>query len=710
MVYRQLAQISRSTRGVILLLGNLQATRRIMTEAHRSNMVGGHFIWLWIDTSTSTGYFHQASAPFKQPLKPHQPIQSKGNNVNGTQPNEKQKTDFVTSTYNYDKSEQNVNIPKKPQLTTDVGKELINKTTSSKNKERFDSNHKQEDQSPKTSGDFSQGFDPFRVLQRQDEHLKPSFGSSQHYQDRNASRDNKQTPNNNRLILGLRNEETTATTEIDDQNARGKKTQRSYSQEDISEALYNERNGSGHTNKNMNNNFFIEDDENPIFILNQTNTEKNSNLTKYRNFSDDNLDDFIDNNNFNENNNLMLNLKRTSTANVSNSSSFVNFHQFKEFPVGLLALRPIRMNVNRHFIRAAVRFFAATWEKINGSKSIVNTTPLQQGATSPSNRRTQQNRQQGTTTLYNAKKIGNEMHSRKMRRKRNINTVNQLLTVMMNKRAIKTLVNSEIEREYEHENDGKQMERQAVSATMPVNNSLFLNEFNSNSDKGTNNGNGTKSQHLNEKKDIAEHLIKFDSSFTSDLPNDKTENNTYYFNISGSLTNVNISFNRNFSGLWKQNSINKSNNKSINSMRHHETITKVAAAGSGHGPLPLSMSNVTIQPISSLKYNDTSAESMAKQASKSVVEIFFGTQTTDIRQPLIKRQNAWWSTKKEQSPLITQQNRPQYDASNKNFNQLSNVYHIKDMNQMKWETPSYAGGCYGASTQNDVKNAEYFSR
>ena len=56
-IYRQLAQISRSTRGVVLLLCDLTAARRIMSEAQRLNMVGGHFIWIWADTSSTTEFF-----------------------------------------------------------------------------------------------------------------------------------------------------------------------------------------------------------------------------------------------------------------------------------------------------------------------------------------------------------------------------------------------------------------------------------------------------------------------------------------------------------------------------------------------------------------------------------------------------------------------------------------------------------------------------
>lgn len=46
-----------------------------------------------------------------------------------------------------------------------------------------------------------------------------------------------------------------------------------------------------------------------------------------------------------------------------NISSHVFFHHFKDFPVGLLALRHIKMNVDRVFVRSAIRLFASAWSR-----------------------------------------------------------------------------------------------------------------------------------------------------------------------------------------------------------------------------------------------------------------------------------------------------------------------------------------------------------
>lgn len=53
-----------------------------------------------------------------------------------------------------------------------------------------------------------------------------------------------------------------------------------------------------------------------------------------------------------------------------NISSHVFFHHFKDFPVGLLALRHIKMNVDRVFVRSAIRLFAATWARAERNEEM----------------------------------------------------------------------------------------------------------------------------------------------------------------------------------------------------------------------------------------------------------------------------------------------------------------------------------------------------
>ncbi|XP_044726536.1 uncharacterized protein LOC123290427 [Chrysoperla carnea] len=53
-IFRRLADISRATRGVVILMSDLLQARRVLDEAKRLNMVDGHFVWLWLDTGGST--------------------------------------------------------------------------------------------------------------------------------------------------------------------------------------------------------------------------------------------------------------------------------------------------------------------------------------------------------------------------------------------------------------------------------------------------------------------------------------------------------------------------------------------------------------------------------------------------------------------------------------------------------------------------------
>lgn len=745
-----------------------------MTEARRLNMVGGHFIWLWIDTSTSTGYFHQATVPIKQPLKTQQQqqnLRSKADASSISDATSKNRLDlktentskkFMQTTPTYG-DVYNLNNQKKVQSTNiRLNSNRSGEETYTETSEYYPSSSA----SSKVNVDFSQGFDPFRVLleQRQDENLK--IGTPQHYQERNAHREsNKHVPTNNRLILGLRSE-STVTTEIEEPIKEKKRIQRrnsSTSNRNRSRNINAQRHSEidydifydeqvGESNNGYIN-FSGENMEIPVFLLNQTISSKNLIFTNnYRNLSDDNLDIFIDNNNFNEDSNMKLSFKRKSISSGSSSSassSFVSFHQFKDFPVGLLALRPIRMNVDRHFIRAAVRLFAATWEKINSSKSTVNPVPSQQRPITASSsmfsqsRRTQQNRySQGTTPLYNAKKFDNEMNIRIMRRKRNIHTVNQLLMVTLEKRLLKlTTAHNKFEikhiqnqnhfsGEYHNYDDGNEdadpdrYELQKVPAK--VNSSFLLKEFNRSSHKNENSVsiNQKRKRRLAEQKTIEKQLLKFNSSFTSDLQNNndnikKKTNLTYYISNTDNdnLTNVKVSFNRNFSGLWKQNDKNKSNIHSLNDMRHQQTI--ISGESINEHP-QFNASNIANQPmapianqISRIEHHSTT-ESMAKQASQTIFENFFNQRSSEGEQHLIpnKRQNTWWSMKKD-IPTLAQYKRMQYETNNKNTNQLTNTYRITDQNYsnpMKCETPNYVGGCYGTTTRQDIKNAAYFSR
>ncbi|KAI5711412.1 hypothetical protein M8J75_000198 [Diaphorina citri] len=52
-IFRMLSEISRATKGVVLLMSDGKVTKKVMDEAKRLHMVDGDFVWLWIDTSAA---------------------------------------------------------------------------------------------------------------------------------------------------------------------------------------------------------------------------------------------------------------------------------------------------------------------------------------------------------------------------------------------------------------------------------------------------------------------------------------------------------------------------------------------------------------------------------------------------------------------------------------------------------------------------------
>lgn len=72
--YRLLSEVSHSTKGVVLLMCDGSAAKRVMDEAQKLNMVQGNFVWLWIDTSASItarndsklSIFYPPAAPYEE--------------------------------------------------------------------------------------------------------------------------------------------------------------------------------------------------------------------------------------------------------------------------------------------------------------------------------------------------------------------------------------------------------------------------------------------------------------------------------------------------------------------------------------------------------------------------------------------------------------------------------------------------------------------
>ncbi|XP_044268937.1 uncharacterized protein LOC123014091 isoform X4 [Tribolium madens] len=66
-LFRKLADISRSTRGVVVLLSDRPAAVRILEDAKRLNMMDGHFVWLWVDTAANISISDDGGADKDKP-------------------------------------------------------------------------------------------------------------------------------------------------------------------------------------------------------------------------------------------------------------------------------------------------------------------------------------------------------------------------------------------------------------------------------------------------------------------------------------------------------------------------------------------------------------------------------------------------------------------------------------------------------------------
>lgn len=265
-----------------------------MAEAQNLNMVGGHFIWIWADTSSTTEFFEAYGLPINtddaQPL----PVED---------------------------------VKEKP---VDVSSKPLDSKPSKGGKSEASVRHHLDDWLDRKL-DF-EDLNPFRS--------GGGGGGGANKKKTNERGGRQKSMPAERYIIGLNSGEDD---DIDESGAALSKRDR-------------EPNVS---NRNS--------EESEHFFISNLNT-------------DDNFDAILNSNdNLKENEDGAADVKpkrRTSPESSSgpaaalpkqqpfNASQHVLFHHFKDFPVGFLALRPVRMNVDRHFIRSAVRLFASTWAKV----------------------------------------------------------------------------------------------------------------------------------------------------------------------------------------------------------------------------------------------------------------------------------------------------------------------------------------------------------
>lgn len=268
---RQLAKISRSTRGIVLLLCDLNVARRIMSEATRLKMTGGHFIWIWADTSSTAEFFQ----PF--------------------------------------------DVPKPSYEDEDYQRQKVD---------------------PKYYQGQSQGA---RRLQQNQTRYKSINSSRYHH------------------IIGLRKPTDESSLKRD----------RRYQDDSVESDKINIKNINSHE---FNANYYDpyvrqQTPESNVFTSPSDFDDYDyaGKVNPYHDGSNDNLD--LDN--YSETSNDSKAKRANNFMQSSfNISSHVFFHHFKEFPVGLLALRHIKMNVDRSFVRSAIRLFASTWARVEKNEEI----------------------------------------------------------------------------------------------------------------------------------------------------------------------------------------------------------------------------------------------------------------------------------------------------------------------------------------------------
>lgn len=266
-----------------------------MAEAQNLNMVGGHFIWIWADTSSTTEFFEAYGLPINTDEAQPLPVED---------------------------------VKEKP---VDVSSKPLDSKPSKGGKSETSVRHHLDDWLERKL-DF-EDLNPFRG----------GVGGGGNKKKTNERGGRQKSMPADRYIIGLNSGE-------DDDSVE-------------SGVALNKRDREPNvSNRNS--------DESDHFFISNLNT-------------DDNFDAILNSNdNLKEDEGGAADVKpKRRTFNASPASSFdpvaalpkqqnfntsqhVLFHHFKDFPVGFLALRPVRMNVDRHFIRSAVRLFASTWAKV----------------------------------------------------------------------------------------------------------------------------------------------------------------------------------------------------------------------------------------------------------------------------------------------------------------------------------------------------------
>ncbi|XP_035788210.1 uncharacterized protein LOC118464730 isoform X2 [Anopheles albimanus] len=339
LIYKKLAYISRSTKGVVLVLSNLKVARLIMAEAQRMKMLNGHFVWLWMDTTSATEFYETGQYGSG----------GGGGGAGGGAPYDtKQALDGVRSeletdfydTFDLRQQSHLADLVERRMEFEDFESRLRKNRTRGSHLDGHAARFAASAALPPNRGPFESGkAGSHKGSKPKLERLKS--GKT----DRNTG---GLLPNN--TVVNVAKQQN-PDHRFDDLLA-----------EDSEEWLD------------------FDDDEETIPL--SLSAAYDDGVTPVEKIDPD----------LEPQTGQETKPKRSSSSSSSgigggggaylkphNASGHVLYHHSQEFPVGLLALRPIRMKIDRHFIRAAVRLFASTWAKVEREEAPSTGPPKGRG-------------------------------------------------------------------------------------------------------------------------------------------------------------------------------------------------------------------------------------------------------------------------------------------------------------------------------------------
>lgn len=359
-IFRQLARISRSTRGIVILLCDLKLARVIMSEAQRLNMVGGHFIWVWADTSTSNEFFDQ--------VHPDELESEIDDNLD------------LISLVDREKQKQQQELHKHQQQNVVREREKLGGFPDDfvvDTKETFEPKNEHETIESLDNTNFHLYED---LLERKLD-FDNEFESTRNFGNLNLSHELMLGPDGaynpfQHSIIGQPNygkRMISGTSQLTETLSSLDTHDKSKTENDADDDNESNLDSMLGISDNLDNLQKLRTRRNPFLpfltTYSSSNTNNNGKTNKYNINNDDvnsdeNIMDPMNANDINK-------IKRVNLLNqLDISSSHVLFHNFQDFPIGLLTIRPIKMLLDRHFIRSSVRLFANTWAKLERNNNM----------------------------------------------------------------------------------------------------------------------------------------------------------------------------------------------------------------------------------------------------------------------------------------------------------------------------------------------------